>query len=99
MTIRNLVLWSATDDVDFVRRYREEHLPLVSELPGLQHATVSTLRSREYSLLAELHFADVRTMKSAFASDAGIVLIAHTAELEAAFDVKAKSILALSALD
>jgi uncharacterized protein (TIGR02118 family) len=93
------VLWSATDDEDFVRRYREEHLPLVRALPELQDATVSPLRSREYSLLAELRFADVETMKAAFASPAGLTLIAHTSELEAAFDVKAKSILALSEWD
>ena len=99
MTIRSLVLWSATDDEDFVRRYREEHVPLVRELPGLQGVTVSSLRSREYSLLAELHFADIETMKAAFASDAGTALIAHTGQLEAAFTVKAKSIVALGAWD
>lgn len=98
VAIRNLVLWSNTEDLDFVRRYCDEHMPLVRALPGLQDATVSPLRSREYSLLAELRFADVETMKSAFASGAGSVLIAHTIELEAAFGIQAKSIVVLNAL-
>lgn len=99
MTVRTIVLWSATDADEFRIRYRAEHLPLVRALPGLTAAAASPLRSRSYSLMAELSFSDIGAMRAAFASDQGAALLAHTAELENAFAVKANSVVALESLD
>jgi uncharacterized protein (TIGR02118 family) len=95
VSIRNIVLWSASDDEGLLRRYIDEHLPLVQALPGLERASASPLRSRAYSIVAEMQFADFDAMKAAFGSDEGAALIAHTGELETAFGVRATSIVAL----
>lgn len=98
MTIRNIVVWSATDDPAFMERYLEEHAPLVRALPGLVELTVSPLRSRTHSVLAELWFPDLDVLKSAFKSPAGAALISHTGILEAAFGLTTTSLVALAPL-
>lgn len=96
MTIRNIVLWSATQDPAFLTRYVDEHMPLVRALPGLIELTVSPLRSRSHSLIAELWFSDLDAMKAAFGSAAGAALLSHTAELESGFDLTTTSLVALA---
>jgi uncharacterized protein (TIGR02118 family) len=92
MTATMLVLWSSTDDDAFIIRYTNEHIPLINALPGLEGATVRRARSRAYSLVAELRFPDPATMKSAFSSEQGVAVLAHTAALTDAFGTIATSV-------
>src|SRR5690349_5667257 len=87
MTIRSIVVWEATPHEAFVERYTAEHVPLVRALPGLEGLTVSPLRSRSHSLMAELEFAGLDDMKGAFTSPQGEALMVHTRDLESAFGI------------
>jgi uncharacterized protein (TIGR02118 family) len=75
--VRFLVLYDTpTDPEAFDRHYREIHIPLAKQLPGLRRYTVSRNHQpvrgdRSYYLVAELDWDDTAAMQQAFASEVG----------------------------
>ncbi len=63
------------DEAEFDRYYREIHIPLARQLPGLRRYTTSRdpagVRGESYYLVAELDWDDAATMRAAFASPEG----------------------------
>lgn len=59
-----------TDGTGFEAVYRDRHVPIVQEVPGLARFTLSTPRGTGDTphLVAELWFEDAETMKSALGS-------------------------------
>ncbi len=74
---RLLVLWDTPRDPElFERYYREVHIPLVKQLPGIRRYTLSRgtapLRGGDpYHRIAEVDFADLAALRQAFASPEG----------------------------
>lgn len=72
--VRFLVTYETPDDpAAFDRHYRDVHIPLAKQLPGLRRYTVSRnsapVRGGDaYYLVAELDWADMPALKAAFAS-------------------------------
>lgn len=75
--IRFLVLYDTPDDpAAFDRHYREIHIPLAKQLPGLRRYTISRnvapVRGGDpYYLVAELDWDDADALRRAFASPQG----------------------------
>ena len=75
--IRFLVTWEdPSDQVVFEQHYRDVHIPLGRQLPGLRRYTVSRDMSlvrgeRPYHMVSELDFDDVDALRAAFASPQG----------------------------
>ena len=75
--VRFLVLYERPRDVKaFERHYREVHVPLAKQLPGLRRYTVSrdvaSIRGGEpYFLVGELEWDDMAALRRAFESDEG----------------------------
>jgi uncharacterized protein (TIGR02118 family) len=75
--VRFLVLYDTPADPEaFDRHYREIHIPLAKQLPGLRRYTVSRNHQpvrgdRSYYLVAELDWDDTAAMQQAFASEIG----------------------------
>ena len=75
--VRFLVLYDMPADPDaFDRHYREIHIPLAKQLPGLRRYTISRNHQpvrgdRSYYLVAELDWDDTAAMQQAFASEIG----------------------------
>ena len=75
--LRFLVLYDTPADPEaFDRHYREIHIPLAKQLPGLRRYTVSRNHQpvrgdRSYYLVAELDWDDMAAMRQAFASEIG----------------------------
>jgi uncharacterized protein (TIGR02118 family) len=75
--VRFLVLYDMPADPEaFDRHYREIHIPLAKQLPGLRRYTISRNHQpvrgdRSYYLVAELDWDDMAAMRQAFASEAG----------------------------
>lgn len=86
-TARFIVLWDVPQDpVAFDRHYREMHIPLVRQLPGLRRYTLSrnVVRIRgdsPYYLIGELDFDDMASLQHAFQSPQGQAAAADTADL------------------
>lgn len=61
-----------TDGTGFEAVYRDRHVPIVQEVPGLARFTLSTPRGTGDTphLVAELWFEDAQTMKTALGSPA-----------------------------
>jgi uncharacterized protein (TIGR02118 family) len=76
-TARFLVLWGTPEDpAGFEQHYREVHVPLVKQLPGLRRYTFSrnvvSIRGGDpYYRIAELDFDDLASLREAFATPAG----------------------------
>ena len=73
---RFLVLWGTPQDPEFFERhYREIHVPLVKQLPGVRRYTFSRaarpVRGDLYYRIAELDFDDITALQQAFASPEG----------------------------
>jgi uncharacterized protein (TIGR02118 family) len=73
---RFLVLWGTPQDPEFFERhYREVHVPLVKQLPGVRRYTFSRaarpVRGDLYYRIAELDFDDIAALQQAFASPEG----------------------------
>jgi uncharacterized protein (TIGR02118 family) len=87
MTARFLVLWDTPDDrEEFDRHYRDVHIPLAKQIPGLRRYTLSRsaapIRGGDaYHLVAELDFDDMDSLRRAFESPAGQRTAADVAEL------------------
>lgn len=71
-----LALYRRPDDMDaFLKHYREVHTPLVERVPGLaklvvNHVTADAFGGEpEFVLIAELHFPDRDSLRSALRSD------------------------------
>lgn len=75
--VRFLVLYDIPADPEaFDRHYREIHIPLAKQLPGLRRYTISRNHQpvrgdRSYYLVAELDWDDTAAMQQAFASEVG----------------------------
>ncbi|HET9173121.1 MAG TPA: EthD family reductase [Actinospica sp.] len=76
MTARFIVLWETPTDVEaFDRHYREVHIPLARELPGLRRYLISRdarpVRGETYFQIAELEWDTPEDLRAAFDSPAG----------------------------
>ncbi|SRR6266567_143624 len=74
---RFLILWDTPEDPqEFDRHYREVHIPLAKQMPGLRRYTLSRNAARirggePYYVIAELDFDDLASLQKAFESPAG----------------------------
>ncbi len=87
MTARFLALYETPADPDaFDRHYREVHIPLALQLPGLRHYTVGrdagAVRGEPYYLVAELEWDTMDELRAAFASPEGRATAADAARLQ-----------------
>lgn len=87
--VRLTILWDnePTDINSFERHYREVHIPLAKQLPGLRRYTLSRnmiLRrgSKPYYLVAELDWENIEALQDAFASPAGQAVSQDVSNLE-----------------
>ncbi len=84
---RVTILYSTpTDPETFEQRYRDEHVPLASRLPGLKRFALSHPRAMQGDppyLVAELWFDDAESMKAALKSPEMGETGAHAAGLGA----------------
>jgi uncharacterized protein (TIGR02118 family) len=75
--VRFLALYTTPSDSEaFERHYREVHVPLAKQLPGLRRYTISrnvtpVRGDQEYYLVAELEYDDMDTLRAAFVSPQG----------------------------
>jgi len=76
--VRFLVLYDTPADPEaFERHYREIHIPLVKQLPGLRRYTISRNHrgvrgdASSYYMIAELDWDDMDALGAAFASEIG----------------------------
>jgi uncharacterized protein (TIGR02118 family) len=75
--VRFLVLYDTPADPEaFDRHYRDVHIPLAKQLPGLRRYTVSRNHGavrgdQSYYLVAELDWDDMAALKRDFASELG----------------------------
>jgi uncharacterized protein (TIGR02118 family) len=78
MTVKLVVLYTRPDDpAAFDSHYLGTHMPLVSQIPGLQRAESGRFTAaldggeQTYYRTAELYFADQEALMNALGSDAG----------------------------
>ena len=76
MTARFIVLWETPNDPEaFDRHYREVHIPIARDLPGLRRYLISRdarpVRGETYFQIAELEWDTLEDLQAAFASPAG----------------------------
>ncbi len=78
MTVKLVVLYTQPDDPDaFEQHYLGVHMPLVSQIPGLQRAEAGRLVAaldggdQAFYRITELYFADQAAMQSALGSPEG----------------------------
>ena len=76
--VRFIVLYDTPADPEaFERHYREIHIPLVKQLPGLRRYTISRNHrgvrgdASSYYMIAELDWDDMDALGAAFASEIG----------------------------
>lgn len=74
--VRFLVIYEMPPDTDaFDRHYREVHIPLAKQLPGLLRYTVGRnpkpVRGDSVYLVAELDWPDMASLRTAFGSEIG----------------------------
>jgi uncharacterized protein (TIGR02118 family) len=97
-TARLLVLWDTPTNPDyFERHYREVHIPLVRQLPGVRRYTlsrnVSAVRGHTYYRIAELDFDDMTALQEAFGSPAGQAAAADVATLASGAGVQVRNMI------
>ena len=86
--VRLLVLYTQPNDVEaFERHYRDVHVPLVKQLAGLKHYTISrNVAPRRggdaYYLVAELEWETLDAAQSALQSPEGQATAQDVANLE-----------------
>jgi uncharacterized protein (TIGR02118 family) len=78
MSAKLVVLYATPDDPDaFDAHYRDVHVPLVDNVPGVEKFEWATFAAAAdggemtYHLIAELHFADPDALQTALATDEG----------------------------
>ena len=87
MTARFLALYETPADPEaFDRHYREIHIPLLRQLPGLRRYTVSRditpLHGAPLYLIAELEWDTMDALRAAFASPQGRATASDAARLQ-----------------
>jgi uncharacterized protein (TIGR02118 family) len=87
MTAHVLALYETPADPGaFGRHYRETHIPLIRQLPGLRRYTlgrdVTALHGAPYYLVAELEWDTMDELRAAFASPQGRAAAADAARLQ-----------------
>jgi len=87
MTARFLAVYETPADPEqFDRHYREVHIPLGKQLPGLRRYTVSrdvaALRGDACYMVAELDWDTMDDLRAAFASPVGRATAADAARLQ-----------------
>jgi uncharacterized protein (TIGR02118 family) len=87
MTARFLALYETPADPEtFDRHYRQIHIPLLRQLPGLRRYTVSrdvaALHGEPYYLIAELEWDTMDELRAAFAAPEGRATAADAAHLQ-----------------
>jgi uncharacterized protein (TIGR02118 family) len=87
MTARFLALYETPEDPEaFERHYREAHIPLLRQLPGLRRYTlgrdITALRGAPWYLVTELEWDSMDELRAAFASPEGQATGADAAALE-----------------
>jgi uncharacterized protein (TIGR02118 family) len=98
-TARFLVLWDTPEDPEhFERHYREVHVPLVKQLPGLRRYTFSRnpvpVRGGDlYYRVAELDFDDLAALQEAFQSPAGRAAASDVTTLSATAGAPVRSMI------
>jgi uncharacterized protein (TIGR02118 family) len=75
-TARFIVMYDTPSDIEaFERHYREVHIPLANQLPGLRRYTTSRnttpVIGEPYYLVAMLDWDDMGALGAAFGSDIG----------------------------
>ncbi|WP_245713762.1 EthD family reductase [Nocardia vaccinii] len=75
-TARFIVMYDTPSDIEaFERHYREVHIPLANQLPGLRRYTTShnatPVIGEPYYLVAMLDWDDIGALGAAFGSDIG----------------------------
>jgi uncharacterized protein (TIGR02118 family) len=74
------------DAVDFERRYRLEHVPMVLEIAGLKKFVAARVLGTPageapYQRVAELYFDSSESLQSGMASSGGQAAVAHAGEI------------------
>ena len=87
MTARFLAVYETpADPAAFDRHYREIHIPLLRQLPGLRRYTISrdvtALHGEPYHLITELDWDTMDGLRAAFASAEGQATAADAARLQ-----------------
>jgi uncharacterized protein (TIGR02118 family) len=87
MTARFLAVYETpADPAAFDRHYREVHIPLLRQLPGLRRQVVSrdvtALHGEPYYLIAELDWDTMAELRAAFATPEGQATAADAAKLQ-----------------
>jgi uncharacterized protein (TIGR02118 family) len=87
MTARFLAVYETPADPGaFDRHYREIHIPLLRDLPGLRRYTVSrdltALHGEPFYLVTELEWDTMDELRAAFASPQGRATAADAARLQ-----------------
>ncbi len=87
MTARFLAVYETpADPAAFDRHYREVHIPLLRQLPGLRRYTVSrdvtALHGEPYHLIAELDWDTMAELRAGFATPEGQATAADAAKLQ-----------------
>jgi uncharacterized protein (TIGR02118 family) len=95
---RFLVLWGTPQDPEFFERhYREIHVPLVKQLPGVRRYTFSRaarpVRGDLYYRIAELDFDDIAVLQQAFASPEGRAAASDVDTLAATAGARVRSMI------
>ena len=85
-TARLIVLWEQPSDPEaFERHYREVHVPIARELPGLRSYKlthqVNAVRGEPYYMVAELAWDTLEDLRTAFASPEGQATAADATSL------------------
>jgi len=87
MTARFLAVYETpADPAAFDRHYREVHVPLLRQLPGLRRFTISrdvtALHGAPFYLVAELDWDTMAGLRAAFATPEGQATAADAARLQ-----------------
>ena len=87
MTAHFLALYETPSDPEtFDRHYRQTHIPLIRQLPGLRRCTlgrnVTALHGASYYLVAELEWDTMDDLQAAFATPQGRATAADAARLQ-----------------
>ncbi len=90
MSIILVALWKAPNDAEgFEKHYFSTHIPIASELPGLQGVSTGKATSGPYYRVAQLRFGRAEDLAEAFGSEAGQKLMADTAHIQETFGTTA----------
>lgn len=88
MGAKLVVLYATPDDpAAFDAQYRDEHVPLVHKVPGLDRFEWASIAGaadggeQTYHVIAELYFADPDALQTALGTDEGKAAAAHYGQI------------------